>query len=101
MQINRVPGDDGILLERWLEFFSRGIERCVNILQVTARGIFHNAGPGIVGFAERDCIGVARAAIAAQGFVRPLGGVRTTHYYRDSDGSDRGWHSIGCWSHAS
>jgi len=68
-EVNFVPGDCGIFLEAGFAILAEGVDRSVDILEVAAFGIGDDPGPGFVGFAERDGVGVARAAVAAEGFV--------------------------------
>ena len=100
VQIDGVPGNYGILFERRLEFFACGINRRIDIFQLAARGIFHDARPGIIGFAESDGVGVARTAIAAEGFVGHFRDVRSAHDHGDADGAHGVGHAIGLGDHA-
>ncbi len=65
LEIDGVPGNNGILLEGRLELFARGIDWRVNIFQFAARRVCDNPRPGLIGLAQSHGIGVTRAAIAA------------------------------------
>ena len=88
-QIDSVPGNHGILLEGGLQLFACGVNRSVNFFEFAASGVFDDARPGFIGFAEGDGIGVARATIAAQGFVCHFSNVRATHDDGHTGGADR------------
>ena len=100
LEIDGVPGNHGILLEGGLEFLAGSVDWRVDVLQLTAGGVFDDAGPGVIGFAEGDGIGVARAAIAAEGFVGHFGDVRAAHDDGDTGGANRVSHAISLGDHA-
>ena len=100
VEIDGVPGNDGIWLEGGLEFFAGGIDGRVNIFQLAARGIFHNVRPGVIGLAQSDGVGVTGAAIAAQSLVRHFGDVRAAHDHGHANGTNSIGHAIGFGDHA-
>ena len=100
LEIDGVPGNDGIGFERWLQFFAGGIDRRVNVFQFAAGGVFDDARPGVVGLAESDGIGVAGTAIAAEGFVRHFRDVRAAHDYGHADRAHGIGHAVGLGDHA-
>ena len=100
VEIDGVPGNYGIGLEGWFQFFACGIDRRVNLFELAAGGVFDNARPGVVGFAEGDGIGVAGAAIAAEGFVGHFRDVRSAHDHGHADGANGVGHAIGLGDHA-
>ena len=100
LKIDGVPGNDGILLKRWFELFASGIDGRVNIFQFAAGGIFHDLRPRIIGFAESYGVGVARTAIAAEGFIGHFGDVRPSHHDRHAHGAHRVCHAIGLGDHS-
>ena len=68
--------------------------------EFAAGGVVHNLRPRFIGFAESNGIGVARTAIAAEGFVGQLRHVRAAHDDRHSGGTDGVRHAIRLGDHA-
>ncbi len=100
MEIDGVPGNYGIGFERWLQFFACGIDWRVNFFELAAGGVFDNAGPGVVGLAESDGIGMAGSAIAAQSFVGHFRDVRAAHDHGHAHGANGVGHAVGFGDHA-
>ncbi len=100
VEIDLVPGDDGIFFQRRLAFFSGVVDRGINFFELAASGIVDHLGPGLVGFAEGDGVGVARSAIAAEGFVGEFGDVRSAHDDFHPGGADGVGDAIGLGDHA-
>src|SRR5207248_3458030 len=88
IKVDRLPGNRGIVLQRWLALFAAGVNWRVDLFEFTADGIAHNDWPGFVGFAESHGVGVTRAAIAAKRLIRKFGHVRSAHDYRHAGGAD-------------
>ena len=95
-----LPGNGGVVLQVGLAFLAEGVHGRVDFLQPAARGVFHDARPGFVGFAQRDRVGVARPAVAAQRFVRHFGDVRPAHHDGDAGGAQRVRHPVRLGHHA-
>ena len=72
----------------------------VHVLQLAARRVRDDLRPGLIGFAHRHGVGVARSAVASQRFVRRLGHVRSAHHHRHAGGADRVGHPVGLGDHA-
>jgi hypothetical protein len=64
------------------------------------RSVFNNPRPGFIGFAQRNCIGVAWPAIATQGLIGHFGDVRSAHHHRNSRGPNRIRHAICLGDHS-
>jgi hypothetical protein len=65
------------------------IHRSVHLLQLTARSVSDDFGPGLIRFAHRHGIGVTRSAVLSEGFIGNLGHVWSAHddgNTRDADG---------------
>src|SRR5208337_2573033 len=52
VEVDCVPRDHGVLLQRRLALLAEGVHRRVNILKSTARSIRNNQRPGRIGFAQ-------------------------------------------------
>src|SRR6185369_4034974 len=87
VELDGVPGDYGIGLEAWLSFFPRVVDRLINLLQLAARSVGNDPGPGLVGFTKRDSISVSRSAIVSQSFSRQFSNVWTTHHDQNACGT--------------
>src|SRR5260370_26600919 len=72
VDIQPVPRNQRIVLQRGLLLLPEGIHRRVDFLELSAGGIGDDARPGFVGFTERNRIGVTWSAVAAQGFIGTL-----------------------------
>ena len=81
-------------------FLAESVDGRVNLLELAARGVRHNARPGFVGFAEGQGVGMARPAIAAQRFVGDFGDVRPTHDHGDAGGAQGVGDAVGFGDHA-
>ena len=51
----------------------------IDFFQLAACGVFDDLRPGLVGFAERDGVGMTRAAVLAESFVGTFGHMRAAH----------------------
>jgi hypothetical protein len=56
---------------------TEGIDGSVDFLEFAAGGIFDDARPGFIGFAEGQGVGMTGASVAAEGLVGDLGDVRS------------------------
>src|SRR5207248_11390017 len=101
IKVDRLPGNRGILLQRWLALFAAGVNWRVDLFEFTTDGIAHNERPGFVGFAESHSIGVTRAAIAAKRLIRKFCDVRSAHDYGHASGADRVRHTVSLGDHPS
>ena len=83
-----------------MRFFAGVVDGGINFFELAASGVVHDLGPGFVGFAEGDGVGVARAAIAAEGFVGEFRDVRSAHDDWHTGGADGVGDAIGLGDHA-
>src|SRR6202043_2733961 len=67
VEINRLPGNHGILFERGLALFTSLVDRYINFFQLAASRVVHHLRPGFIGFAQGYSVGVAWPAVAPQG----------------------------------
>ena len=100
IEIDLVPGDGGIRLERRLAVFAGGIDGRVDIFELAGGGVVDDLRPSFVGFAEGDGVGVARTAIATESFVGQFGDVRAAHDDGNAGGADGVGDAIGLGDHA-
>ena len=73
--------------------------RLVDFSQLAARGVLDDQGPGLVGLAQSDGVGVARAAVAPERLVRAFGDVRAAHHDPDARGAQRVGDAVGPGDH--
>ncbi len=100
LEVDRLPWNHRVILQRRLALLAKGIHWRINVFQLTAGGVFDNARPGGIGFAEGNRVGVARAAIAAERLVGHFGHVRSAHHYWNSGGANRIGHAIRLGNHS-
>ena len=99
VEINRLPGNHRILLERGLALFTSLVHRHIDFLQFAAGCVIHHLRPGFIGFAQSHSVGVARPAIAPQSFVGQLGDMRSAHHDFHSGGANRIRDAVGLGDH--
>ena len=99
LQVQLVPGDLRIIVQRRLDLAACSVDRQVDFLQGAALGIGDNLRPSLVGLAQRDRIRVAKSAITSQGLVRNLGDVGTSHDHPNACGAHRVRHPVGFRGH--
>jgi len=100
VEIDRLPGNLGVVFERRLAVFAGLIDRGVDIFELAEDGVVYDLRPGFIGFAEGDGVGVARAAVAAESFVSQFGDVGAAHDDGDSCGANRVGDAIGLGDHS-
>ena len=101
LQIDGVPGNRRIGLQRGFAFLAKGVDRSVGLLQSAANRVLYNARPSLVSFTKRHRIRVTRAAGTAQRFIGHFRDVRTAHDHGHADRADSIGHAIGLGDHAS
>ena len=72
VEIEGFPRNPRVVLEARLPLLAECVHGRVDFFQSPGGGVGDDPRPGLVGFAQRDRVGMARPAIAAQGFVRAL-----------------------------
>src|SRR5713226_8144108 len=82
-----------------LVLFASFINRRIDVLELSARVIFNNLRPRVIGFAEGDSVSVSRAAISAESFIRAFGHMWASHHYRDSRSANGVGHPVGLLNH--
>ena len=100
MEVNRVPGDHGIRLQRRLALFACFVYGFVKVFEFAARGIVHNLRPSLVGFSEGNGVGVPRATVAAESFCEFFGHVRPAHNDGHSNRANGVGHAVGFGDHS-
>jgi hypothetical protein len=75
VDIETIPGDLRVVLQVRFLFLTKCVDGFVNLFELAAGGVVDDAGPGLVGLAEGDGVGVAGSAIAAEGFFGAFGDV--------------------------
>ena len=100
-EIYFVPGDCRIVLESGLAFLAEVVHWRINFFQLAARGIVNDLWPSFIGFAESNCVGMARSAVSPEGFVGFFRNVRATHHDRHAHGANGVGHAIRLGDHAS
>ena len=98
--IELVPRNQRIILQGGFLLLPESIHRGVHFLQFSAGGVIDDARPGLIRLTERNRIGVARSAVAAERFVRAFGDVRPAHYDGHSGGAQSVGHAISFGDHA-
>jgi len=101
IEIDFVPGNRGIFLERRLAFLAEGVDGRVAIFESAARSVGDDGGPSFVGLAKSDRVGMTRATIAAESLVGFFRDVRAAHDHRHADGANGVSDAIGFGDHAS
>ena len=99
-QIYFVPRDRRIVFQRRFAFLAKIVDWRVGFFQRATCGVLDNFWPSFIGFAEGDGVGVARPAVAAEGFVEFLGDMRSTHHNGHANGANRIGHTIGLRNHS-
>src|SRR5712692_3788924 len=99
IEVDGVPGDRRIRLQRGLLLLAEGIDGSVDILERLFCGIVDDFGPSLVGFTESDGVGMARTAGAAERFVGHFGDVGPAHDHGHADRADGVSHAIGLGDH--
>src|ERR1700686_2126698 len=99
-EIDRVPWNYRIFLERWFALLAKSIDWRVYIFECTASSIVDDHGPSGIGFAKGDGIGVARTAVATERLVGHLGDVRASHHHRNTNRADGISHAVGLGDHS-
>ena len=100
IQIEGVPGNHRVRLKIGFDLFAVLIYGLVYIFEFAAGCVDDNLWPRLVRLAKRDCIGMARSAVTAQGLVRHLGYVRTAHHDKHPSGPDGVGHPVCLGRHA-
>src|SRR6266436_3714028 len=99
LQLDLVPGNLRIRLQRWLALFSKVVHWHVDILKRAAGGILHDSGPSLIRFPKSNRVGMARAAVTPKSLVGHFRDVRAAHYDLDSRGAHCVRHAIGLGDH--
>jgi hypothetical protein len=99
-QIYFVPRDRRIVLQRGFALLATIIDWRIGFFQRATCGVCDDLWPSFIGFTESDGVGVARSAVAAEGFVEFFGNVRATHHYGHTNGANRISHAIGLRNHS-
>ena len=96
----RLPGDRRIRLQARLAIMTLRVAlRLIDLFQLAARGVLDDQGPGLVGLAERDGVGVARPAVAPQRLVGALGDVGAAHHDGNARRAQRVGEAVGSRDH--
>jgi hypothetical protein len=99
VEIKLVPWNRGIGLQRRLELFACRINRCIDFFQLAAISVLHDLRPSLIGLSQGNGVGMTRAAIAAEGFVRLFSHVRSSHYDRNPGGANSISHAVRLGNH--
>src|SRR6266404_3816970 len=99
-KIEFLPRNRRIRLQTGFALFAGLVNRRVNLLQLTAGGIRYDLRPRFVGFTESYRISMTRATISSQGLVGNLSNVWSSHYYRNTRGTDGVSHAISSRHHS-
>ena len=92
-EVYLVPRNRRVRLESRLALLPELVHGSVEILELAARRILDNPGPGFVGFAQRHSVGMSRSTVAPQSLVGFFCDVWAAHHYRHA-------HRANCVSHA-
>ncbi len=99
-ELDGIPWNHGVLLERWLAFFASLIKRRINIFKLSASGIVHDSRPSLISFAKSYCVRVARAAVTTKGFVGQFGNMWPSHDDRNPSGANCIGYAVGLGDHS-
>src|SRR5689334_13167795 len=100
IEIERLPGNHGILMKTRLSFFTTLIKRLIDLLELTTRGVFDYLRPCFIGFPEGDRVNVSRSAISPQRFVGNFSNVWPAHYDAHTRKADCIGDAIGFFGHS-
>src|SRR2546426_2597132 len=100
VEVDRLPRDRRIWLERGLALLASLINWRVGILELAARGIINYLRPGFVGFPEGHSVGMPRPAASTKRLVGQFCHVRSAHHDRNSCGPNSIRHTIRLGYHS-
>src|SRR3989475_11368325 len=84
VELDRLPRDRRIWLERGLALLASLINWRVGTLELAARGIINYLRPGFIGFTEGHSVGMPPPAASTQRPVRPFFHLRAPHHHPES-----------------
>ncbi len=100
LQVDRVPGNRRVILQRRLALLPGGVGRSVDLLELATGRILHDQRPGFIRFAQGQCVGMTRFAITPERFIGNFGYVRSAHDDRNTGGTDGIRHAVCFGDHA-
>src|SRR6266568_1133563 len=100
IEVDRIPRDRGIWLERGFTLLAKLIHGSVDILEFAAHSIRNDLRPGLIGFTEGHGVRVARSAVSTEGLIGLLRNVRAAHHDRHTYGTDGIRHTVGLCDHS-
>ena len=94
-QIEFVPRNARIILQRRFDFFPGRIHGEVDLLQRAVRGIFDESRPCVIGLSKRYSVDMPRSTIASERFIGNFSDVGPAHNHKCA-GRSRGVGHLVC-----